>query len=187
MDELDAAIYALTTPVIDSATAQQRNRAIEWALAHADVAHARLLSELSGPAAPNAAGLADVLPLFGRVDSVSVLERLTATRDEHTAFVAAHALARHPAAAARAALERLLASERESAVIAAADALLARGERESCVSLMRAVTSESRLVRLHVLRAAALLGCISDGDLDALARDPDDGVREIVRRLRPQH
>lgn len=185
--ELESHLRFLMDPFGDEPHRRQREQSVAYLLAHAAEAYPRLLAALrANPAALNAASIIEVLPLFGRPESVPMLEDVLARASDPTAAAAGDALGRHPGDEARAALLRALTSPRPEAVSAAADGLMVRGDRSACPALAAVLGHADPVVRYHAVRAAAALGCLTPERLEALEReDPDPDVRSLAAGLRP--
>jgi HEAT repeat protein len=134
-----------------------RDQALSVLLSAPDQVHPRLLELALGPHPPPLILLA--LAVFGRDDSVPVLAARLREGDAPTAVIAAEALGRHPAPAARAALESALTTRDLQIVIAAARGLALRGDRAviPALSAVLAAWPEGE-VREHVNAALAALG-----------------------------
>jgi hypothetical protein len=159
MTELDLHLAVLLNPYGDARHRADAERAATWLLDHPEVAHERLLALLDPPgdAAPAAV---ELLPRFGRAESVPALARVLADGSDHLAWHAGQALARHPDAAAAAALGDALAAPRRETVTAALDGLAARGDAGACAAVLAVAGSHADpAVRAAAERAAAELGC----------------------------
>jgi hypothetical protein len=156
-EAVDDALLALLSPSGDAGAAAARGAALEVLLARADEAHPRLL-ELAGGDDPPLLAL-KALPVFGRAESVPVLDRVLRTAPGPTTVVAAGALSEHPAASARVALEEALGDPREQVVLSAAMGLAERGDRAACGALRSARSHPEAEVRERVEAALAQLGC----------------------------
>jgi HEAT repeat protein len=132
-----------------------RDAALAVLLAAPDSAHLRLL-ELAGGAHPPPLVLL-ALAAFGRADSVPVLAAALRGGDAPTVVIAAEALARHPAPAARTALEEALAATDPQVVVAAALGLGLRGE-PAAVPALRAALAAWPAGEVRGRIAAALAG-----------------------------
>jgi hypothetical protein len=159
MTDLDLHLAVLLNPYGDARHRADAERAAAWLLDHPEVAHERLLTLLEPPgdAAPAAV---ELLPRFGRAESVPALARVLGEGSDHLAWHAGQALARHPAAAAAAALGDALAAPRRETVTAALDGLAARGNAGACAAVRALAGSHpDAAVRTAAQRAAAELGC----------------------------
>lgn len=183
--EIDASIQRLLSPFGGAEHQTERERALAVLLAHPDQAHPRLLEILDQTASgiPPTAVIA-ALPLFGRPESVPLLERIMRTASEPAILSAADALARHPHPSAGEALVRGLRDQRPEMVAAAANGLLTRGDRQACAALVAVLGHPDAEVRYHVLQAAAGLGCVPEERLTTIGnRDDSEMVRDLARRL----
>jgi HEAT repeat protein len=183
MDELESQIRLLQHPSGHPFHEREAARALAFLLDRADEAYPRLLRLLKSNRADNPAALLDVLPSFGRAESVPVLGEVLARGTETLSGAAASALARHPQEAAFETLVRALALPEPASVVAAADALLLRGDARACAALARHLRASDANVRYHVVQAAAGLGCLGAEELRTLAaEDPDADVRALAGR-----
>ncbi|HEV7588182.1 MAG TPA: hypothetical protein VGO40_08610 [Longimicrobium sp.] len=179
--ELDAALAALQSPRGGAPDQAAREGARDYLLAHADAAHPRLLALLEEGMAASPLAVVELLPAFGRPESVPALERLVRAGAERTSRVAAEALARHPHAAALAALLGAFSAGTAEAVTAAADGLLARGDPAACHALAAVLDHPDATTRYHVVQAAAGLGCLSAAKRAAIGTsDPDPDIRSLA-------
>ena len=160
---LDQAIRQVQTPFGGAPDLRERERAAATLLAHADQAHPRLPALLESGQAANPYALIEVLPRFGRPESVPVLAALLTTGPARLSQAARQALARHPLAQARAALVDGLQAERAETRIAAADALITRADPSVCPALHTALNQDDAIVRYHIVQAAGHLGLPGPG------------------------
>jgi HEAT repeat protein len=178
--EVETQITLAETPFGDGPHARERNRAIEWLVAHADRAYPVVLARVAGGRAT--AAVIDLLPRFAREESIAPLEKLL-SGPEPPAWAAGQALARHPQKEAGDALRRLLTRSGASAVVAA-DALATRGDRGDCAALVAAAGSTDARLRYHAVQAAGTLGCLGRDALQSFERsDTDPDVRGLAAKL----
>jgi HEAT repeat protein len=155
--EIEQRVEVLLTPSGDPQFQHYTHEALAWLLAHGDAAHARLLALCEVDEPPGV--LLEALPRFARAESVPVLERALRGASDPTTVVAAQALAAHPAALAREALERALGDRRDQVVASAAGGLAERGDRAACAALDGAAAHPNAEVRERIERARHALGC----------------------------
>lgn len=183
-DEVDVQIQALLSPHGHEAERRAHDQALAFLLEHADEAHPRLLGFLD-PAQPYVpVAVVNSLPLFGRADSVPVLEKLMREGADMISLSAGQALGRHPHAEALQALLRGLKHDRDETKVSAAEGLLTRGATKSCQALSELLNDPSYEVRYHVINSAGKLGCLSREDLGEIARnDSEADIRELAAKL----
>src|SRR5467141_3883494 len=104
--EVEQQIQALLSSRGHEADRREHDRALAFLLAHADEAHPRLLALLGPQSAALPVAAVNALPLFGRADSVPVLEKLMREGAELISMSAGQALGRHSRAEALEALLR---------------------------------------------------------------------------------
>lgn len=178
--EVETQIMLAETPFGDGPHARERDRAIEWLVAHADRAYPVLLARVSGGRA--SAAVIDLLPRFAREESIAPLEKLL-SGPEPPAWAAGQALARHPQKAAGDALRRAIAT-RGAAAVVAADALATRGDRGDCAALVAAAGASDARLRYHAVQAAGTLGCLGREALQSFERsDSDADIRGLATKL----
>jgi len=179
--ELETQIMLLQSPFGDESHLRGREAAARWLVEQADRAYPRLLAMArAGEAGP---AVVELLPAFGRAESVGVLEALLAG-PERLAGVAGQALARHHGPEALAALRRAVELGAPEAAVAAADGIATRRDPAACPELTKAATREDARVRYHAVQAAGSLGCFSRAALTTLAnQDPDTEVRALAAKL----
>ncbi|HVV48545.1 MAG TPA: hypothetical protein VHO06_02715 [Polyangia bacterium] len=179
--DVDTEISVLESPFGDGPHARDRARAADWLVAHADRAYPRILARIdAGRASP---ALVELLPRFGRAESIGRLERLLAG-PELVAWAAGQALAKHPQPAAGDALRRALVGPSIPAAIVAADALGTRADRADCPALVRIARAPDVRLRYHAVEAGAKVGCFNREALQSIARtDSDAEVRGLAARL----
>lgn len=184
--ELQRRVRAIQTPFGDEPHLRQREAALDWLLAHSDLAHPVLLDLLQSGRATNRKAMMMAIARFGRLESVVVLQQALMAGDE-AAWTAGAALAAHPAPEALDVLFSALQSEQSIVVIAAADAVMARADRRACATLKVALnqldnaTRLSDAMRYHIVQAAGSLGCLDSEFLAYLATsDPDDDIRTLA-------
>lgn len=157
LSQIDHNIQVLLAPSGDPEFRAYRAEALDWLLAHGDAAHGRLLALAEGDNPP--AALLEVLPRFGRAESVPVLERALRRASDPNTVTAAEALAQHPLPAARTALERALSDPRDQSVASAAGGLATRGDSAACPALRKARAHPNAEVRGRIEEALRALGC----------------------------
>jgi len=155
--EIDQKIQVLLFPSGDRQFRRAREEALAYLLERAEEAHPRLLALVEGDSPPVTVLVA--LPRFGRVESVSVLEKALRRASDATTVIAGQALAQHPRPEARAALERALGDPRNQVVASAAEGLALRGDHASCQALAAALVHPDPDVRGRVRAAMARIGC----------------------------
>jgi HEAT repeat protein len=180
--ELETRIMLLQSPFGGAPHEHERQQAADWLVAHAARAYPRLLAGLTAGMLGRA--VIQLMPRFGRAETIPVLERLL-WGSELFVEAAAQALALHPQREAGEALDRALARPEPGVVKAAADALITRGDRAHCPALIAALKTPEPIARYHVVQAAGTLGCLQPAELAAMSRtDPDPEVRELAAKLR---
>jgi HEAT repeats len=179
--EVETQIMLLQSPFGDSPHVRERERSAQWLVAHPDRAYPRLLTMVrDGTAGP---AVVDLLPAFGRAESVPALEVLLAG-PERLAWVAGQALARLGGPQALLALRRAVRLNEPNAVIAAAGGLATLNDKAACPDLVAAVGHVDRRVRYHAVQAAGQLRCLTHQQLEALATgDPSEDVRALAADL----
>jgi len=185
-DEVEAQIRALLSPRGHEADRREHDRALAFLLAHPDKAHPRLLALLD-PAQPYVPVAAvNSLPLFGRAESLPVLERLMREGAGLSSMSAGQALGRHPQPRALQALLRGLKHDRDETKAAAAEGLLTRGDKAACQALRALLNHPSYEVRYHVVNAAGKLGCLARDELARIAgTDGESDIRDLASSLLP--
>jgi HEAT repeat protein len=182
--ELEASIYFLNDPIGDESHGARSHRALEYLLANADVAHPRLLQDLEMRPAETQLGVIEALPLFGRAESIGVLERMLLEGSDIVSWTAGQALGAHPLSAARETLMHALSSPRRETTIGALAGLTRRNDRSACDAIRLLLGDRDALIRYHALQAGGRLSCLKNQDLAALASgDPDPKVRELAVRV----
>lgn len=156
--EIDEKIKMLLFPSGDWQFRRTKEEAIAYLLEHAEQAHPRLLALAEGDSPPIQVLL--VLPRFGRVESLPVLENALRKASDPMTVIAGQALALHPCAEARVVLERALGDPRNQVVGSAAEGLARRGDRASCPALRSALSHHELEVRQRVRKAMEALGCL---------------------------
>ena len=156
----------------------ERQQAADWLVTQAARAYPRLLAGLTAGLLGRA--VIQLMPRFGRAETIPVLERLLRGSELFVAAVA-QALALHPQREAGEALDRALARTEPHVVKAAADALVTRGDRAHCPALLAALKTPEPSARYHVLRAAGMLAaCNRRISLPTSRTDPDPDVRALA-------
>ncbi|HXJ86672.1 MAG TPA: HEAT repeat domain-containing protein [Candidatus Binatia bacterium] len=179
-DKIEFHLRFLLDPFGDAPHLRQRELSVEYLLAHADQAYPRLLQALrANPLALNAPAIIEVLPRFGRADSVPILAQIMEAGAEQVSGVAGQALGRHPDPSAKTALLRGLQAQSPETVAAAADGLMVRGDRTVCVHLKAHFGHSSQVARYHVIQAAFKLGCLDSAEVGELKK-ADSGLRGIL-------
>jgi len=182
-DELEQQLRALLSTRGHEADRREHDRALAFLLAHADEAHPRLLALLD-PAGYVPVAAVNALPLFGRAESIPVLERVMREGAQLISMSAGQALARHPLPDAREALLRGLEDNREETKVSAIDGLMTRGDKSACAVLQGLLGHASYELRYHAVRAAATLGCITAEKLKQIAEnDSEQDIRELAASL----
>lgn len=177
-------IALLSSPLGDAASLREREAAAQYLLEHADAAYPVLISRLASGGGNNPLAIIEMLPRFGREESIPVIAKWLGTGDELLAPVSAQALAAHPQASAQQTLLDALRSINPLTVAAAADALAIRGEPEACAGLRNAIGHADAHARYHSVQAAAALRCLSVEDLRSIAaNDVDVEVQQLAQRL----
>lgn len=179
--EVETYIMLAETPFGDGPHAREREHATAWLLGHADRAYPRLLARLDEGRASVA--VIELLPRFGRVESIPRLERLL-VGPEPPAWAAGQALALHPQPAAGEALRRALTNKEPAVGVVAADALATRSDHGDCAALVAAAGAPDARLRYHAVQAAWKVGCLGREALEALVRlDGDADVRGLAAKL----
>ena len=180
-EEVETQIMLLQTPFGGGPHQRESEHAADWLVAHADRSYPRLLADVdAGHASP---ALIELLPHFGRAESISRLERLLAG-PELVAWTAGQALAAHRQPAAGAALRRALSGPSVPVAIIAADGLGTRADHADCPALIAAAQRHDARLRYHALQAGAKLGCFTPEALQSIARtDGDADIRGLASRL----
>lgn len=184
-DELERNMRRLLAPYGGPADRRAHDRALAYLLAHPDQAHPRLLALLDPAREVIPIAAINAIPLFGRAESIPVLEELLRHASDTTSLAAAQALAQHPLPGARLALLRGLRHPRVETVVAAIDGLLDRGDRSTCVALRTLLARPEYEVRYHAVQAAGRLGCLGAAELSAIAaNDSEEDIRNLARQLK---
>jgi HEAT repeat protein len=179
--EVETQIMLSETPFGDGPHQRERERAVEWLVAHADRAYPHILARLDEGRATEA--LIQLLPRMGRAESIPRLERYL-TQTESLGWAAGRALALHPQPAAGEALRRALANRDPAVAALASDALGTRGDRADCAALLAAAHAPDARLRYHAVQAAGKLGCFDRKALESLAQfDADADVRGLAAEL----
>lgn len=182
-DEVEKQIRALLSTRGHEAHRREHDRALGYLLAHADEAHPRLLALLD-PSGYVPVAAVNAIPLFGRAESVPVLERLMREGAELISMSAGQALGRHSLPAAREALLRGLEADREETKVAAIDGLMTRNDKSVCEALHPLVGHQNYEVRYHAVKAAAALGCLTAEELrEIAANDSEEDIRDLAASL----
>jgi HEAT repeat protein len=183
-DELKQQIRALVSPGGHEADLRDRDRALAFLLVHADEAHPRLLALLDPQAGFIPVAVVNAMPLFGRPESVPVLEKIMREGAELISMSAGQALARHPRPESLAALMRGLEANRDETKVAALDGLMTRGDKTVCPAVQQLLDHASYEVRYHAVNVAAHLGCLSSENLRHIAEsDSEQDIRELASSL----
>lgn len=183
-DELEQQIRALVSPGGHEADQRDRDRALAYLLAHANEAHRRLLPLLDPQAGYIPVAVVNAMPLFGRPESVPVLEKLMREGAELISMSAGQALGRHPQPESLAALLRGLEDNRDETKVAALDGLMTRGDKSVCPAVQHMLDHSSYEVRYHAVNAAAHLGCLNSENLRHIAEnDNEQDIRDLASTL----
>lgn len=178
--EIDSHIHRIETPFGDDAHQYRSQISHEWLLDHEQAAYPRLLTRAAEAGSP---AIYEMLAEFGRAQAIPLLAQALEAGGLN-ADSAARALARHPQAAAGAALNAALAGPVAAVSIAAADGLLLRWDRRHCDALIAKLAAPDELVRYHVIQAAGRLGCIGPEILEPIAeRDDNEDIRTLASTL----
>ena len=181
LEDLEENIERLQDPFDGPAHEASAKQAARYLLAHADAAHPLLLELLLTYRASNPIAVIDLLPRFGRQESVPVLKKILAEGLEHVSGEVAAALARHPSEKAFKALESGLSLPAPESIKAAADGLMSRGDAAACPALRKLLGHENPEVRYHVIQAAGRLGCLDSATLRSIAQsDQDSDIVELT-------
>jgi len=180
--EVDTQVMLLESPFGDPAHLREQERAADWLIAHADRAYEPLLEMMrKGTAGP---AVIQLLPRFMRSESIPALEKALITKSEQIARAAAKALAQHVGPEGLEILKQVVQSPGPGAVIAAADALAILGNKETCLSLLAALTHTDHRARYHVVQAAGQIGCLTKDQLILIStNDPDENIRALAADL----
>lgn len=182
-DEVEKQMRALLSTRGHEADRREHDRALAFLLAHADQAHPRLLALLD-PSGYVPVAAVNALPLFGRAESVPVLETLMREGNDLISLSAGQALGRHPHPDARDALLRGLEDSREETKVGAIDGLMTRGDASVCRRLQRLLDHPGYEVRYHAVKAAARLGCLTADELKQIAeKDNEQDIRDLASTL----
>ena len=183
-DEMERQIRALLSPGGHEADRRNHDRALAFLLEHADEAHPRLLALLDPKSGHVPVAAVNAIPMFGRAESVPVLEKLMREGAELISGSAGQALARHPRRESLEALLRGLEDARDETKVAAIDGLMTRGDKSVCDALHGAVDHPSYEVRYHAVKAAAKLGCLTSEKLKQIAdNDSEHDIRTLALTL----
>lgn len=183
-DEVEAQIQALLSPHGHEADRRAHDRALAFLLAHPNQAHPRLLALLEPTQSYVPVAAVNSIPLFGRAESLPVLERLMREGAELISMSAGQALGRHPHPDALQALLRGLKHDRDETKVAAADGLLTRGDKAACQALRDLLSHTGYEVRYHVVNAAGKLGCLAREELARIAaNDSERDIRKLASTL----
>jgi HEAT repeat protein len=155
-DEIDEEIAILLRPSGDAGANVMRREALDALLERADESHPRLLALAASDSPPLLALKA--LPVFGRPESVPVLERVLREAPDPTTVVAATALGEHPAEDARRVLERALGDARTQVVLSAIMGLGVRGDPRASEALRALAGHADPEVRERAAAAVQELG-----------------------------
>ena len=109
--EIDKQVEVLLFPSGDIQFRHVREQALAYWLEHANEAHPRLLELIDVDSPPVL--LITILPQFGRVESVAVLEKVLHNSSDPLTVAAGQALGRHPLPEAGMALEHALNAARD--------------------------------------------------------------------------
>jgi HEAT repeat protein len=179
--EVETQIMLLQSPFGDPPHVRERERAGQWLVTHADRTYQRLLAMVGDATAGPA--VVELLPAFGRAESVPALEALL-EGPERIAWVAGQALARHSGSEALLALRRAVRGQGADVVIAAADGLAERGDKAACADLAAALGHADQRARYHAVQAAARLACLSRHQLEEIARsDASEDIRALAAEV----
>lgn len=182
--DLEKYILWLSTPFGDRESQNLHEQAVHYMLQHADLAQPRLLELLESGESTNIFAIMDILPKFGRPESVPVLANVLADGEENVANEAALALAQHPLTTARDALVSALSSSNPIVVSAAADGLFAMGDKTACAALRAVHHHPNANTRYHIIQTEAQLGCLSSDDLaTTLNQDNDPDIRDMLTKF----
>ena len=180
--DIDELLRTLQSPYGSEQHVRARQNAARALLQLADKSYPRIIELLTTGAAANDLVLIELLPAFGRDDSVPLLSGILLSGRERAARIAGGALARHQSSLAEHALEAGLQSEIPEAIIASADGLLDRGDAQACRALISRASIDDATVRYHVLLAATRLGCLNAPALQRmLDSELDADIRELLQ------
>jgi HEAT repeat protein len=160
---------------------RQRDRALEWLVAH--VERSLPVALAAAEAAPQDVVLIDLLGQFRRHETTSLLARALA--DARTRTYAANGLGMSPDPDARDVLRQSMESVDPKVVVSALGGLAASGDPSACADITPKLKADDPEVRWMAVEAGCRLGCLGRARLDDIARhDPDADVRALaVRRL----
>jgi HEAT repeat protein len=185
VDELELNLMFLKNWLGDDPDQRERNSAIEYLVQHADEAYPRIVAEIDArPFALDAPALIQVLPLFGRDDSVDLLQRILASGDDRVCRAAGEALGRHPSERASDALLRALDSENPQTRIGAAIGLGRRGDISACEPLERRLMVGESVERYYLAQALAQIGCENETVWRELEQDAEADIRALALKRR---
>ena len=157
---------------------RERDRAVAWLLAHADVAFPIVLESARGK--PADATLIELLGWFRRAEATPVLLQAFGG-DAWVRQYAAGALGASPDPAARVALVTSLNSTDAGVVVAALAGLGASTDPAACAHVLPHIRSPGVEIRWMAVHAAATLGCIGRAELAEIANmDTDATVRALA-------
>jgi hypothetical protein len=162
----------------------ERGVARAWFLDHPGT-YPRLLSLLDPSSPEYTTVVMEVLPLFGRADSVPPMERLLAEGSELTSWRAGELLGTNPHPAALAALLRQVRSTNKETLYGATLGLMNRRDASACPTLLAQTAKSAGSERHYYLfQAAGRLGCIARSRLEAVARDDANAdLRQLAGRI----
>jgi hypothetical protein len=181
--ELSENIFWLQNSLGNEQDLQQQEQAAQYLLEHAEVAHPRLLALLETSQAANPFAIVELLPRFGRLESVSVLASILQAGQGTLSHAAGQALAHHPLPEAAEILRQSLTASTTEVVIAAADGLLTRADSAACSALVQVLDHPDATVRYHLIQAAANLGCLTQAQFTSIqSSDLAEEIREFARQ-----
>jgi HEAT repeat protein len=187
MNELELNLMFLKNWLGDDPDRRERRAAIEYLVQHADESYPRILAEIeSRPFALDAPALIQVLPMFGREDSVDLLERILSSGDDRVCRAAGEALGRHPSARALDALLLALESENRQTRIGAAIGLGRRGDDSVCETLARKTSVGDSVERYYIAQALAHIGCDEESVWKQLEQDKEADIRALAMKRREE-
>jgi HEAT repeat protein len=187
MDELELNLMLLKNWFGDEPDERERREAIDYLVEHADEAYPRIVAEIEArPFALDAPALIQVLPRFGREDSIDLLERILASGDDRVCRAAGEALGRHPASRAGDVLVRALDSEDRQSRIGAAIGVGTRRERSACEPLARRIMAGEPVERYYLAHAFAQIGCENDSVWRRLEEDAEADIRALAMKRREE-
>lgn len=182
--EIQNNIRVAVYPIGDRASLGEREQAANRLLAQGKAAYDALIKLIQEkPESMQAGRLIELLSLFKKKESITLLNKLLAQGKIGTARAAGRALAVIDSSEARQALESALLADDIEVRIAAIDAVRFSGGKLWCSFIGASLQHKHANLRYYAVNSAAELGCLDADQLHKIVQfDDDKDVRQIAQQ-----